>query len=119
MPTNRVIIVPHTHWDREWYEPVARFRQLLLPAMDRLIALLERDAGVRCFLLDGQAAMVDDYLETRPDRRARLEKLVRAGRVLVGPWYVLADELLPADETLVRNLLVGRHVGNAIGGRRR
>ena len=42
--------------------------------------------------------------------------LVKAGRLLVGPWYVLADELLSSDETLVRNLLAGRRAGEAVGG---
>src|SRR3989442_15511960 len=29
------------------------------------------------------------------------------GRLQVGPWYVLADELIPSGEALVRNLLFG------------
>jgi mannosylglycerate hydrolase len=41
---------------------------------------------------------------------------VRTGRLLVGPWYVLADELLSSDEALVRNLLMGRRQANALGG---
>jgi alpha-mannosidase len=115
LPPTRVVVVPHTHWDREWYEIAARFRQRLVPVVDQVLDLLERDAAVRCFLLDGQAAILDDYLHVRPERRGAIDKLARAGRLLLGPWYVLSDELLPADETLVRNLLVGRRVAGAFG----
>ena len=29
-------IVPHTHWDREWYKPAVRFRQELVALVDDL-----------------------------------------------------------------------------------
>ncbi len=110
-----VVIVPHTHWDREWYEPEARFRQRLVAALDdALDRLASGELGM--FLLDGQTVLLRDYLSVRPERAADVRRLVRAGRLLVGPWYVLADELLPADETLVRNLLVGRADGRRHGG---
>ena len=44
----------------------------------------------------------------------RVRALVEAGRLQVGPWYVLADELIPSGESLVRNLLVGRADGGAL-----
>src|SRR5690349_23125740 len=78
--------------------------------------LFRSDASVRCFLLDGQTAVVEDYLAIRPERRAQVEKLARASRLLLGPWYVLSDELIPADETLVRNLLAGRRTAGTLGG---
>jgi alpha-mannosidase len=59
---------------------------------------------------------VDDYLDVRPDMRERLRALVAAGRLTIGPWYVLADELLAGDEPLVRNLLEGRRRGADLGG---
>ena len=111
----RVVIVPHTHWDREWYEPEARFSQRLVELLDDLIARLEPEPAGR-FLLDGQTILLEDYLRVRPEQAARVEALVRAGQLVVGPWYVLADELLTCDETLVRNLLVGRADGRRHGG---
>ncbi|HET8837009.1 MAG TPA: glycoside hydrolase family 38 C-terminal domain-containing protein, partial [Gemmatimonadales bacterium] len=53
----------------------------------------------------------------RPDQRARVSALVRAGRLQVGPWYVLADEIIPSGESLIRNLLLGRADTEALGGR--
>ena len=51
----------------------------------------------------------------RPDRRADLEQVVRDGRLALGPWYVQPDSLLPAGESLVRNLLEGRRVAESVG----
>jgi alpha-mannosidase len=111
----RVIVVPHTHWDREWYEPEARFRQRLVELLDDVISRLEQDGSGR-FLLDGQTVLLEDYLQVRPEHSARVQALVRGGQLVVGPWYVLADEQLTSDETLVRNLLTGRADGRRHGG---
>jgi alpha-mannosidase len=103
-----VHVVTHTHWDREWYHPVARFRQRLVALVDELLDALP--ASDESFLLDGQAIVLDDYLSVRPERADDLAALLRAGRIEAGPWFVLADELIPSGEALVRNLLTGRRV---------
>lgn len=110
-----IFLVPHTHWDREWYELAGRFRQRLVAAVDGVLQLLE-SRRLAVFLLDGQTALLHDYLAVRPDEEPRIRRLAEAGRLLPGPWFILADELLPADETLVRNLLVGRADGRRFGG---
>jgi alpha-mannosidase len=61
-----VWIVPHTHWDREWYADAQTFRLKLVDLLDQLLPDLERDPGYAHFMLDGQMAVVDDYLEVRP-----------------------------------------------------
>src|SRR5207247_1205294 len=100
-------LIPHTHWDREWYLPRAAFQARLVTALDDLLERLQADPGYRSFLLDGQTVLVADYLSARPDRKAEVKALVKTGRLQVGPWYVLADELIPSGEALVRNLLLG------------
>ncbi len=115
-PARRVAIVPHTHWDREWYEPFQTFRLKLVRLVDELLDLLERDGTFRHFLLDGQLAVLDDYLEIRPENEARVRALAAAGRITVGPWYILMDEFLVSGETLVRNLQAGIARGAAFGG---
>jgi alpha-mannosidase len=32
-----VAIVPHTHWDREWYAPFQTFRMQLVDLLDELL----------------------------------------------------------------------------------
>ncbi len=59
--TRRVAVVPHTHWDREWYEPYQTFRLQLVELVDGLLDRLEEDQDFAHFQLDGQMAAVDDY----------------------------------------------------------
>lgn len=111
----RAFVVPHTHWDREWYERFLGFRARLVPMVSGLLDLLERDPAFRSFTFDGQTIPLEDHLAVRPDDRPRIEKLVRADRLLVGPWYVLADLLLVSGESLVRNLQEGLRVAGSFG----
>jgi 2-O-(6-phospho-alpha-D-mannosyl)-D-glycerate hydrolase len=102
-----LVVVSHTHWDREWYLPFEAFRARLVRMMDALLDLLDRDPDYRHFVLDGQTVPLDDYLEIRPERRADIERLVRDGRLLAGPGYVLPDEFLIGGESHIRNLMTG------------
>jgi mannosylglycerate hydrolase len=102
----RIPLVPHTHWDREWYRSFQEFRIRLVALMDDLLQMLEGEE-LPCFVLDGQMAVVDDYLEARPEALQRLESLAKEGRVTLGPWYVLMDEFLVSGETIVRDLQMG------------
>ncbi len=112
----RIAVVPHTHWDREWYDPFQTFRLKLVHLVDGLIDLLERDPSYKTFLLDGQLAVIDDYLEIRPENESRLRALVSAGRLTLGPWYILMDEFLISGETIVRDLQAGIRRGTAFEG---
>ncbi|MDP9252493.1 MAG: phosphatase PAP2 family protein, partial [Chloroflexota bacterium] len=111
----RAFVVPHTHWDREWYERFEGYRARLVPMVSKLLDLLERDSAFRSFTFDGQTIAIEDYLEKRPGDRTRIEALVRAERLFVGPWYVLADNLLVSGESLVRNFQEGLRVSASFG----
>jgi hypothetical protein len=114
--STEVTVVPHTHWDREWYLPFQRFRLRLVDLLDGLLDHIEQDPSYTHFLLDGQMAVVDDYLELRPEAEPRLRRLAAAGRLAMGPWYILPDEFLVSGETLVRDLALGLERGAAFGG---
>src|SRR6266699_1100903 len=102
-----IIIVPHTHWDREWYQTFQQFRMRLVRTVDKLLDILDHDDKFSYFMLDGQTIVLDDYLEVRPEQEEHLRRYTRAGRVLVGPWYLQPDEFLVSGESLVRNLQIG------------
>ncbi|MGH9000019.1 MAG: glycoside hydrolase family 38 C-terminal domain-containing protein [Acidimicrobiia bacterium] len=110
-----VAIVPHTHWDREWYGPFQTYRLRLVRLLDGLLPALEEGGSFAHFCLDGQTAMVDDYLAVRPGAAARLEALASSGRISLGPWAVLMDEFMVSGETIIRNLAAGRARARALG----
>ncbi|HYY45851.1 MAG TPA: alpha-mannosidase, partial [Candidatus Angelobacter sp.] len=114
-PQRTVYIVPHTHWDREWYETFETFRAQLVALWDELLTLTEADPDFY-FLMDGQSVVIDDYLEIRPQARYRLASAVRRGQIQVGPWYTLPDEFLVSGETLVRDLQRGIADADSHGG---
>ncbi len=116
MAERRIAVVPHTHWDREWYEPFQRFRLALVEMLDELLDLLEADPSFSHFMLDGQVALIDDYLAIRPENEGRLRALAATDRLSIGPWYILMDEFLVSAETIVRDLQMGIERGSDFGG---
>ncbi len=111
-----VAIVPHTHWDREWYSPFQTFRIRLVRLLDELLPLLEGDLAYARFLLDGQTAVLDDYLEVRPEAAAALGRLAASRRLSIGPWMILMDEFMVSGETIVRDLQMGIRRATEFGG---
>jgi alpha-mannosidase len=116
MPEKTVFhVVPHTHWDREWYEPFEGYRYRLIKAADQLLDVLETDPGFRHFNFDGQTAAIEDYLEIRPDAVDRVMRVVADARLAVGPWRILMDEFLCSGETIVRNIQQGTRSARFLG----
>ena len=108
-------VISHTHWDREWYRSFQHFRMRLVDLIDELIKLMEKDPEYKFFHMDGQTIVLDDYLQIRPENEERLRKLVREGRILIGPWYNQPDEFLVSGEAMIRNLMLGRAMGDDWG----
>ena len=102
-------VISHSHWDREWYQPFQEYRVRLVRMLDDLLDVMEGD-DFPCYHLDGQTIVLEDYLEIRPQNRERLEKLIKSGRLVIGPWYVMPDEFLIGGESLVRNLQLGHRI---------
>jgi alpha-mannosidase len=103
-------VVSHTHWDREWRHPFQASRALLVEMFDRLIELLDSTFGFRCFLLDSQCIVLEDYLAIKPEKEPELRRLVKEGRIHIGPWYTLPDTPELGGESIVRNLLMGMSI---------
>ncbi|MCX6022603.1 MAG: hypothetical protein NTZ05_12905 [Chloroflexi bacterium] len=114
-PHRIFLVYSHTHWDREWYLPFHEYRLRLTEMAGGLLDLLENDQDFRCFHFDGHSAVIDDHLEMHPEDEERVRAQVQAGRLLMGPWYILPDEFLVSGESLVRNLLLGRRIARRFG----
>ncbi|MBC1435052.1 alpha-mannosidase [Listeria rocourtiae] len=108
-------IISHSHWDREWFLPLETLRYRLVTLLDETANLLENKDGFDYFHLDGQTIMLEDYLSVKPGERERMERLVRDGKLRVGPWYMLQDAFLTSSEANVRNLLYGMQDARAFG----
>lgn len=106
MKMEKMHIVPHSHWDREWYMSFSKHRYRLVKLIDDVLEELEK-GNFPYYQMDGQFVPIEDYLEIRPQNRERIERLVQEGKLCIGPWYVLQDEYLIGGEANVRNLTYG------------
>ncbi|MDF2911147.1 MAG: glycosyl hydrolase, family 38, partial [Sporolactobacillus laevolacticus] len=99
-------IVNHTHWDREWYftnmDALVLSEQLFTEVLDEL----ERNSDAN-FCLDGQSSIIDEYCEIHPEALQRIRKLIKEGRLFVGPWYTQTDAIIADTESILRNLIIG------------
>ena len=106
----QIFFLSSTHWDREWYQPFQAMRFRLAETLDELLEVMEAQKDFSLFCLDGQTVVLEDYLEAAPENRARLQRLIREGRVKIGPWYVMPDTRLVSGESLIANFLMGERV---------
>ena len=111
----RVYIVPHTHWDREWYFSLEDSNIMLEQDMTRLIDVLENNPDFPSFVYDGQMSIIDEYLKICPQNKDRLAKLIENKRIFIGPWYTQTDTLLVQTESIIRNLLLGSKGAKEMG----
>lgn len=72
----KVHVIPHTHWDREWYFTQQDSDVLAAYNFTKVIEILETQTDYSCYHLDGQSSIVEDYLKVLPHMRDRMAKLI-------------------------------------------
>ena len=112
----KVFVVPHTHWDREWFFTSDQAKVYLLKDLKDVLDHLEASGQYGSFLLDGQSSLIEDYLNWRPQERKRVEKLVKEKKLILGPWYTQTDQYLASGESIVNNLRIGMKQSDELGG---
>lgn len=103
----KIHVVPHSHWDREWYFTTSRSKVYLMNNLKDILDVLENVSDFKYFMLDAQASLLDDYCKWRPQDNKIIKKLVKAKKLIIGPWYTQSDQLLISGESIVRNLYYG------------
>jgi mannosylglycerate hydrolase len=111
----KVHIVPHMHWDREWYFSTEESRILLINNMEEIMEMLENNPDYPYYVLDGQTSILEDYFAVKPENKERVKRLVQQGKLIIGPWYTQTDEMIIGGESIVRNLLYGMKDCEAFG----
>ncbi len=106
--TEVVVVAESSHWDPNWLLSSDRYyRSCVRPTLDRALDVLAAEPR-RVFSLEC-LFFVDLYWRDRPHRRPELLALVNEGRLrFTGCGVTTPDTLLPEDELLLRDLLVGQ-----------
>lgn len=115
MQVKKLYYFSGTHWDREWYQTFQGFRFRLERALREMIEYLEQADDFEVFYFDGQTIVFEDFLEIAPEYTDRLQKLLRDGKIRIGPWYTMPDELLVSGESIIRNLQRGHRICQQLG----
>ena len=113
----KITVVSNTHWDREFRRSFEKTRHNLLIMLDTTLDILDSDPDYHSFTMDGHSIMIDDYLEMRPERTEQVKRLVKAGRLIIGPYYTLPEQFTISHEALVRNLMFGKETVEKYGGK--
>ncbi len=102
----KVHVVNHTHWDCEWYFTSSDALVLSDQSFTLILDELENNPRSK-FCLDGQVSVLDEYAALRPERIEQIRKLVKQGRLSVGPWFTQTDSFFVHAESIIRNLVIG------------
>ncbi|HEY5560319.1 MAG TPA: glycoside hydrolase family 38 C-terminal domain-containing protein [Clostridiaceae bacterium] len=108
--------IAHVHWDPAWYLPLEQYRIILFKLMKKLLNILDTQEDFLSFMFDGQVSAIDDYLEISPKDKERIEKHIKSGRLIIGPWYIQPEEFMISGESHIRNLQLGSKRGVEMGG---
>ena len=113
----KIMVVSNTHWDREFRFSFEKTRHNLLRMLDITIDILESDHDYHSFTMDGHTLMIEDYLEMRPEREEQVKRLISSGRLIIGPYYTLAEQFSIGHEAIIRNLIYGRKLLDKYGAK--
>lgn len=103
-----------SHMDREWYLPFEENRIFFARIIDSALRHLKNDSSF-CFVLDGQTSVLQDYLEINPEREDEIRDYTGQARLIIGPWFIQPDEVIPFGESIIRNLLLGEKQAKKFG----
>ena len=112
----KVHVVPHSHWDREWYFTTSRSKVYLMKDLKDVLDTLESNPDFKYFMVDAQGSLLDDYIKWMPQDKERITKLVKEKKLVIGPWYTQTDQLVISGESIVRNMYYGMKRCETFGG---
>ncbi len=111
-----VVLIPHTHWDLQWYLSRSELQEYLSRQVKYLVSILE-EKKIPVFVFDGQVAPILEFLETHPEYHKVISSLIAKGVLEVGPWYTQPDTFLVNGESLIRNLVLGIILSEKLGSK--
>lgn len=111
---NKVHLIGHTHWDREWYFTAKDSYVLMSEVFKRVVDDLETNESV--YILDAQSSILEDFINFVPTYKERTINLIKQGRLIVGPWYTQTDCIYVGAESIIQNLKIGKQIERKYGG---
>ncbi|HIP92756.1 MAG TPA: alpha-mannosidase [Thermotoga sp.] len=102
----KVKVIVHNHWDREWFTTEDITSSWLKEVFFKVKKLTEKNPDF-VYVMDGQTAMIEDLLTENPELEEEFKNLVKAGKILIGPYYIQIDWRIPKETSILKNLDIG------------
>ena len=109
MNENDVIyLVPHTHYDAIWIFTKEDYFYINIDLiLKKVVDLLERTREYK-FLIE-QTYLLEEVERRYPEIFEKIRRFVKEGRIEIADGeYLMADTMLPQEETLIREILFGK-----------
>ena len=101
------IAIGHAHIDSAWLWPVRETRRKVARTVSNALALMDADPDFKYAMSSAQQYVWLE--EDHPDIFKRMKQRIEEGRFIpVGGMWVEADGMLPAGESLIRQIAYGR-----------
>lgn len=107
--------IPHTHWDPFWYFTAQDSMVVFAYNMKEMIRAFQNNE-ISYFFLDGQTVAIDEYLEIHPEDKTIVEELIKAKKLIIGPFNSQLDCFITCGESVINNLRIGIENADELGG---
>lgn len=106
----KVYLIPHTHWDAEWY--FTHHDSSVLIYNNVFDSMKKLDKKNYKFNWDGQVYPITKFLEY--SKNSKIDKYLKESKILIGPWFTQSDSRFVHQEAYYRNLEHGIEVSKKL-----
>lgn len=103
----KAIVINHGHLDVEWYKTLDAYRFWVLKIIDCLYDEAIYKKNYVSYIFDGSVFLLDDLVAYYPNYKQKIKKLIKLGKLTIGPFYTQFDEWIPSGESMVKNCVWG------------
>ncbi|MFW6194658.1 MAG: alpha-mannosidase [Halobacteriota archaeon] len=105
---DKIYLVPHTHYDAMWVFTKEDYFYINIDLiLKKVVDILEKYPDYK-FTIE-QTFLIEEVELRYPELFSKIKEYIRQGRLEIADGeYLMADMMVPQEETLVREILVGK-----------
>ncbi|HIP62967.1 MAG TPA: glycoside hydrolase, partial [Archaeoglobus profundus] len=103
-----IYLVPHTHYDAIWIFTKEDYFYINIDViLKKVVEIMEKSKDYK-FVIE-QVYLLEEVERRYPELFNKIKELIKQGRIEIADGeYVMADTMLPQEETLIREILYGK-----------
>jgi len=105
---NIIHLVPHTHYDAIWVFTKEDYFYINIDMILKAVTKLMEKSPHYKFLIE-QVYLLEEVERRYPKLFNKIKKYIKEGRIEIADGeYLMADTMLPQEETLIREIIIGK-----------